>query len=87
MDNPVVTYTIDQENNLVIRTTGNQVDSAQLNECFITDRKNWKCTLQATTQEIQAVDGKITIESEEGDKRQITRLEWLQNTILAKITS
>ena len=85
VDDPVITYAIDKDNNQVVQTTDGQIDTIQLSDCSITNRKNWKCTFEATVEEIQAVDGKIISENK-GNKRQITRLEWLQNKILATIT-
>jgi len=80
-DNPIETFTVNQEAAKIISKLENQIDTHIYEECAIQDRKNWVCTDELTQQNISIKDGLI-IYTENNDRRQITRLEWLQNKVL-----
>ncbi len=82
VDNPVATYNVDKASNQVTTSNG-----AQFSNCTVIDRKNWECLVTDTSEIIQAKNGKVILENkDQNSKRQITRLEWLQNKLLAKIS-
>lgn len=88
MDDPVATYIVHPEANQVFYKTEDNTGMVKLTDCTVTDRKNWQCATSDNTNKIQALDSSILMDNEtQENKRQITRLEWLQNTILAKFTS
>ena len=88
IDDPVLTYVVDKENNTVTRMVKDQSNVIQYKNCSVLSRKNWSCTTDESTEEINASHGKITHETVANDeKRQITRLEWLQNRLLANIST
>lgn len=88
VDDPVMTYVVDKDNNLVTGTTNQQSDIIQYNNCSVLDRKNWSCTNEQTNEKIHAEDGRLSYENIDiSEKRQITRLEWLQDRLLALVSS
>lgn len=88
IDDPVLTYVVDKKNNSVTRMIKNQSNVIQYKNCSVLSRKNWSCATEESAEEIYASDGKITHETfKNNEKRQITRLEWLQNRLLANIST
>ncbi len=88
IDDPVLTYIVDKENNTVSRAVKDQPDVILYKNCSVLSRKNWSCAIEGSAQEILASDGKITHETiENNEKRQITRLEWLQNRLLSIVST
>ncbi len=84
IDDPVITFFIDKKHSQV---TSNSIET-QLSNCSIINRKNWQCELDVSEAKIYAKQGKIIYTNHTlDDKRQITRLQWLQNYLLAKINS
>lgn len=88
IDDPVLTYVVDKENNTVTRMVKDQSTVIQYKNCSVLSRKNWSCTVEESAEEIRASHGKITHKTlENNEKRQITRFEWLQNRLLANIST
>lgn len=79
-DNPIETFIVNQDTTQIIFKLENQADSIVYEGCAIQDRKNWLCTDELTQQNITVKDGLI-IFTENSDRRQITRLQWLQNKV------
>jgi hypothetical protein len=84
-DNPVTSFSIDEEKMMITRSIQHQSNVYIYPDCSIKDRKNWVCEGELTEQNIIVSDG-IIIKTEDSDTRQITRLQWLQNKILEKIS-
>ncbi len=83
VDEPITAYLVDKENNSVISKTKDQDGIIQFKDCSIVDRKNWSCTMPESNVQISALDGIVTANSDTAsDRRQITRLQWLQNKFL-----
>jgi len=82
-DNPIETFLVNKEATQIISKLKNQADSDSgiYEGCAIDDRKNWMCTDELTQQNITVKDG-FVIYDENNDRRQITRLQWLQNKVL-----
>ena len=84
-DNPVATYTVDQETKRITYTLENQLETEVYESCEIEDRKNWTCLIESSDETITVKDGKLQL-PEKSDLRQITRLEWLQSKLLEKVS-
>ena len=80
-DNPIETFIVTHDAAQVSFNLENQSDSVVYEDCEIQDRKNWACTDELTQQNITVKDG-LVIYAENNDRRQITRLQWLQNKAL-----
>lgn len=80
-ENPIETFTVNQDAAEIASKLENQLDTKIYEGCTIQDRKNWVCTDKLTKQNILVKDG-LVIYAENNDRRQITRLQWLQNKVL-----
>ena len=88
VDDPKITYVIDKNNNLITASEEKHETNISYNNCSISDRKNWSCVNETSGELIQATDGQMSYQNIEiGNKRQITRFEWLQNKLLKVVSS
>ena len=85
VDDPTSIFLIDQESSTVTHSYRLQSNQKVYSKCSIVDRKNWVCTDDASENNIEVKGGKL-IFNNKSDIRQITRLEWLQNKLLEKIS-
>ena len=88
LDNPVITYQVDKNNNVISANVENTDTMINYSNCTISDRKNWSCINEINGEVIQATDGQMSYQNiEVSDIRQITRFKWLQNKLLKIVNS
>ena len=85
VDNPATVFLINQDTKTVTRTDKDNVDTVTYSDCMIQDRKNWTCKDKTTHNDIVIKEGMI-MSIIETDVRQISRLEWIQNLLLKKVS-
>ena len=84
VNDPATIFTINNDENSVIRSFKQQSNTHVYSDCVITDRKNWMCMDNTHETDITIKDGKLAL-TERSDIRQISRLEWLQNKLLERL--
>lgn len=92
VDDPVISYLIDSEQSTVIKSEAGQSNTSTYNNCSISDRKNWSCINNETNEGVFSVNGEVKYNEETETpkkigKRTITRLKWIQNRFLDKLSS
>jgi len=87
-DDSVITFIVKKEKNRVTRSEQNLPNIIQNDIFSVLDRKNWSYSIENSTEIIHATDGIISHENlNQNAKQQVTRLQWLQNILLEKISS
>ena len=85
VNNPATIFLLDDDAKTVARSDNNNTEAILYSDCTIQDRKNWDCQDEVLQKGITIKDGIIT-SKKDVDVRQISRLEWIQNLLLEKVS-